>query len=294
MSRFSQRVLFFVHVPKTAGTTMRIVLLWLYWWNQLLWAKGNDYLQDKAAKMSNVDLSRVQLVAGHTRFGMHTVLPFDNFQYFTILREPVERVLSQCYYMAQKPTHRLYQVIQQENLSTRALLEEGYISIHNVQTYWISGADISYFRDGTYYPDIIAQAKQNIDQYFTFVGLNEHFDESLVMLKHLMGWKRYPIYAQKNVTGTRRKQDKETEETVATIRRFNQMDLELYDYAAKYFHQQLAAVKDADFDQEVAQLRRLNQRYGRWKPYRLKILSGLVSQKVQSAFSTYDKPEVLP
>ena len=294
MNYHSQPVLFYVHVPKTAGTTMRIVLLWLYWWNQILWAKGNPYLREKARNMRAGDLSRIRLVAGHTRFGMHETLPFDNFQYFTVLRDPVERVLSQCYYMSQKPTHRLYQVIQQENLSTRALLEEGYISIHNVQTYWVSGADRSYFLSGDYYPSIVQLAKQNIDRYFAFVGLNGWFDESLIMLRRRMGWKRYPIYAQKNVTGARRKQDQETEATLDAVRRFNQMDIELYDYVARQFHQQLEAVRDEEFDREVAHLRHLNQRYGRLKPYRLRVLSGLVSQKLQAAFSAYEKPEVLP
>lgn len=294
MSTFSQPVLYYVHVPKTAGTTMRIILLWMYWWNQILWARGKPYLEQKAQSLSNADLSRIRLVAGHTRFGMHEHLPFSHFQYFTILREPVDRVLSHYYFLCRQPQNELYETIHQYDLSLVTLLTEGYIPIHNVQTYWLSKADVSHFRDGAYHPDIVREVKENIDQYFSFVGLNEWFDESLIMLKRDMGWKRYPIYAQKNVTKSRRKQDKESAETIDTIKRYNQMDVEIYDHVAQLFHTRLQAIQNDNFDREVAYLQALNQRYGRLKPYRLKLLSGLISQSVQRLFSAYDKPEVLP
>jgi hypothetical protein len=293
MNRYNQPVSYYVHVPKTAGTTMRIIFLWLYWWNQILWAKGKDYLADKAQNMSAHDLARIRLVAGHSTFGMHEALPFTNFQYFTILREPVARVLSQYYYLRRQPKHRLYDVVNRYNLSLKTLLEENYLN-PNVQTFWMTGADKQNFRGGHYDPEIVEKAKQNIDQYFGFVGLNEYFNESLILLKRQMGWHRYPLYAQKNVTKSRKKQDEESPETLEAIKRYNQMDLELYDYVAAQFHERLAAVNDEDFQAEVDQLQKLNQRFGSYKPYRLKVLSGFISRGVQQFFGSHEKPEVLP
>ncbi len=291
---YNQPVLYYVHVPKTAGTTIRVALLWLYRWNQILWAKGPDYLANKAQNMSPSDLRKIRLVAGHTRFGMHKALPFTNVHYFTILRDPVERVLSQYYYLRRKPAHRLYEVTNTYNLDLKTLLEEGYLLKHNVQTFWISGADERYFRDGAYYPEIIRQAKAHIDQYFGFVGLNGWFDESMILLKRWMGWHRYPMYAKKNVTHSRKKQDQEAPETIDAIKRFNQMDIELYEHVATRFHEQLAAADDADFQRELKYLRKLNHRIGPYKPYRLKVMSGMISRRLAQWFSQYDKPEVLP
>lgn len=293
MQCYNQPVLYYVHVPKTAGTTMRIIFLWLYWWNQILWAKGKDYLAEKAQNMSANDLANIRLVAGHSTFGMHEALPFPNFQYFTILREPVSRVLSQYYYLRRQPKHRLYDVVNRYDLSLKTILEENYLN-PNVQTFWMTGADKQYFRGGHYYPEIVEMAKQNIDQYFGFVGLNEYFNESLILLKQQMGWHRYPIYAQKNVTKSRKRQDEESPETLDAIRRYNQMDLELYDYVATKFHERLATVNDEDFQAEVDHLQKLNQRFGSYKPYRLKVLSGFISRSVQQFFVSHEKPEVLP
>ena len=293
MTSNNQPVLFYVHIPKTAGTTMKLIILWLYRWNEIFWAKSNQYIQDKLKRLSHHELDQIKMVAGHTPFGMHEHFNFPNFKYFTILRDPYDRVISQYYYMSQKATHRLYKRIHEQKITLERLLTEGHLSTYNVQTFWLTGADKSNFKQGVYNPEIVRQAKDNIDKYFAFVGLNDQFDESLILMKRKFNWS-WPMYARKNVNKSRKKKDEESQQALDLIAYYNKMDIEVYDYCKQKFNNELAANWDTDFKADLDYLNKLNRNIGRYKPYRAKLITSLVKKQLKSFFTRKETLDVFP
>ena len=103
----SEPLLLFVHIPKTAGTTVRQVLS-MNEPGPRSRAIGNVFKGGggiSKSVVSNVrsgrvaDFARVRLVRGHVPFGLaeylERTLPEDReVQSFTFLREPVDRMLS--------------------------------------------------------------------------------------------------------------------------------------------------------------------------------------------------------
>ena len=76
-------------------------------------------------------------------------------------------------------------------------------------------------------------AKNNFDKHFQYFGINEYYDESILILAKQLGWEN-PNYARLN-EGTKKKKepfDKATEELMI---RYNKFDEELYQYALAKF-----------------------------------------------------------
>ena len=286
-------VLFYIHVPKTAGTTMKLIIIWLYKWDEIFWAKSTDYIKKKLKALDNEHLNNIKIVAGHTPFGMHRHFEFSDYRYFTILRDPVERAISQFFYMQQKPKHPYYPIATNPDYTYEELLENKLINnTFNVQTYWLIGENPDFFKKGVYDEEVVKQAKANIDKHFAFIGLNDRFDESLILMKRKFNW-TLPFYTPKNIN-KKKKKDKVSARTLELIQHYNQMDIELFNYCKAKFESELAENKDEAFEHDLAHLHKLNRRYGRYKPYRAKIVSSLIQKELKTLFSKKETPDILP
>ena len=76
----------------------------------------------------------------------------------------------------------------------------------------------------------LKEAKQKIDNRFAAVGITERFDESLLLMKRLFGW-RQVYYQKRNVTKKRPRKEKIDQSTLQTIKSHNHYDIRLYNYA---------------------------------------------------------------
>lgn len=90
------RCILFVHIPKTAGTTLRVLLEAQY--AQQAWLTVQHDIRaerGRLAKMPESKRASLRFVFGHMEWGWHELLPGGrDYAYTTILRDPVERVLS--------------------------------------------------------------------------------------------------------------------------------------------------------------------------------------------------------
>ena len=86
----------FLHIPKTGGITLYHVLNRQFDRSQVFTIRG---LIDRREfeELSEISRERLQLVRGHMEFGIHSWLT-EPVSYFTILREPVNRVISHYYF----------------------------------------------------------------------------------------------------------------------------------------------------------------------------------------------------
>ena len=259
----------FLHIGKTAGTTMRRVL------RRQFPASKTLLIRNRAIKERDPDahgLRREQtlaffggmpeseragarLILAHTVFGLHEYVPRPS-TYITMLRDPVRLTMSQYHYVVRNPNHPLHAQATAEGETHASYVTGGWaLEADNSQVRAISGDLDTPF--GGCSPEMLDRAKRNIEERFSFVGLTERFDESLVLLRRTFGWKP-PYYVAANVTPSGRK-EQVPESTRALIEEMNALDRQLYDWAGERFAEAIEA--SPGFDEELHRFRRRNRRY---------------------------------
>jgi len=228
----------FLHVPKTAGTTLNRLIEWEYPIFQM-YSIDPVLFEWSAAHLRNLPrerLAKTRMFKGHMLFGLHEVLPQPS-TYITVLRDPVERSLSAFYYMRTYKLHPLYWKLRRENWTLERYIER--TTRDNVQCKVIAGAN--YHAPCT--DEIFETAKQHLDRYFSVVGLSERLEESLALMKLRFGW-QLKSYSAFNVTRSRPKKGDLSQTTLDLIRDRNKYDVELYRLAVQRFETDLAQVAD--------------------------------------------------
>jgi hypothetical protein len=82
---------------------------------------------------------------------------------------------------------------------------------------------------------LLDDALANIDKYFAFVGLTEAFDESLVNMNAILGWKKRPVYVQRLKNKNRPSLKTISDKTIERIRAQNDLDCRLLDHVRVKF-----------------------------------------------------------
>lgn len=256
----------FVHIPKTAGTTMIQLLMQNY--PQAGTFNLGSIVQQRITEFKSLtpdQQNNYQLVVGHMSYGLHEyIAPSRSYRYFTMMRDPVERVLSLYYFIRRNPGHYLHEAIVGEDLTIPEFLnfQDLYLA-RNGQTRFLCGLDVMPYY-GPVDEQSLALAKSHIEKNILVTGLTEFFDESLLLFKHVFGWKRIN-YSKQNVTYNRAQQEDLPGEFLAAIRAHNNLDMELYHFAREKFEKQVAAYGPG-FESDLAKLRRTNQYVNLIKP----------------------------
>jgi hypothetical protein len=274
------RLLIFVHIPKTGGITMNQILArqcgrsagWgTHWGPQMptpacrplgiyvglrLKPGGTWYpeLPQVAAfrfgQMPAPRQARIRAIKGHMGFGLDRYLSRPA-AYVTLLREPVDRVLS----------HYYYTVDWQNRTEDTGLYEHLADLIEgNLQTRMLAAP----YDDGTgeLPPDrLLARAKGNL-RACAIVGLTERFDETLLLLRQAAGW-QWPLYVRANVNRDRPPREAVPEEVRRRIAADNALDVALYEYARSLFAEQ-ARRYGPSLARDLQRFRRLNAAWQRW------------------------------
>ena len=221
-------------IPKTGGTTLREVLKRAYGGDEL-------FLPDTPATRFDRDLEalpsarrrRLRCVGGHLFYGTHAKLP-SSARYATVLRDPVDRVVSHYYYIRRRPDAGLYQLANE--LSLDEFVRRPFRPLDNAQVRFVSG--VGYRPEaGACGPKELAAAKDHLDGFIA-VGLTERFDESLEMFSRVFGWAKM-VAAPRNVSEERPALDAIDPDTIAYIRQANELDADLYEHARRLFERQL-------------------------------------------------------
>lgn len=211
---------------------------------------------EELAALSQSELEQINVLTGHLYFGVHTYLPRP-VSYFTILRDPVERVISHYYYVLHEPQHYLFPLAQKVSLR-EYVIACGSAEPNNNQTRLLAGRDLLP-DDGSCMPEMLPVAQENLRKHFRLIGLTEDFDRSLILMKKAFGW-RNPYYNRQNVSRDRPLKTELSAETLETIRSYNELDLQLYQCAKESFQNLLAKQGDS-FEHEVSLFRKLNRVY---------------------------------
>jgi hypothetical protein len=250
--------LIFLHIPKAGGSTLHHVLDWNYDHPYTI----TVYKQiPPLIALPDAQKREIQCLKGIVFYGIHQYLPQD-CTYVTILRDPVERVISHYYYIFSRK-RRLGETIHEIDLLD-VLRQEPFHATYQLRVLLGGDSIESIFHDPL--PDNAVEiARQNLARHFSVVGVLEHYDAALLLMKHAFGWRR-AYYARQNVAQVRHARSEFPASLIDALNEMCAPEIELYQYARQQA-EALIAQQDADFHTELAQLKRANARFERF--YRL-------------------------
>jgi len=270
-----RKTVVFLHIPKTAGASFNSVLSWEYWWRPSYRVPLRDFGADKFKKLPESERANLSLVRGHMHFGLHEYLPQPS-TYVTFLRRPAERIIS--YWettrreAAAQPESKFWLVQAARTMTLEEAIRTGnHIELDNGQVRRISGIQAPV---GECTTEMLEKAKQNIERYFSFVGLTNYFDESLLLLRRILRWRKPPFYVKAKVSPP---QSEHSRADLKLIEAHNELDSALYDYAEARFADVLDEARPW-LDRQLPRFRRMNQCYG--VLYRLSLMARGIRPKL--------------
>ena len=249
--------LFFLHIPKTAGTTLNAILDANFASEAVLDLYTAE--QHRAAgDLTYNRLAEYDLVRGHIfikDFGEIFDGPVP-MRAFTFLRDPVQRVISEYFFLKRWPRSHLYKYLNENRvtLTDYVTTEAGVLRQRgrNNMTNSLSGAAAR--TPG----ERFRAAWHHLAERFACFGILERFDESLLMLAKEVGLSEI-FYERCNVrsVGVDRAV---TRKELDVITEYNQLDVRLYDMAVREFDRRVQAM-GPDFRAEVRLFTKVNDRF---------------------------------
>ena len=251
--------LIFFHLPKTGGTTMHAILRRQYRSDTIFRTNPEEHWESLRVFRDLPDdtKSKYRLITGHMRFGIHEDIKNPSF-YITFLRDPIQRIISYYYYILSYRNHYLHQEIKSKNMTLIDVLESGIArEFENSQTRRIAG----YVRTPYGCPpdDMFDLAIDHIEKHFPVVGLTERFDESLILMSNFCHWK-LPYYTKLNRGKIKPAKQAISDETLDTVKKFNELDIQLYEYASQRLQQQILDFGPA-FSRQIKMFQAINNAY---------------------------------
>ncbi|MFT4412435.1 sulfotransferase family 2 domain-containing protein [Fredinandcohnia humi] len=212
----------YMHIPKTGGTTLKNIIKKQYDRREVWFHMEKDMIP----KLEQKKIDLLKCVGGHCWYGIHQ--HFERpYHYFTMLRHPIDRVISEYYYILERPKHKAHAEVKRMNLEE--FIRRFPLKSSNQQTRRLSG--------NIQNPDV-ELAKKHIEADFAVVGLAEMFDESLLIMKDKFKWNDI-TYEKANVTKKRPSIEDISKGVIQSLEDLNQMDLELYNFAKTRLENQI-------------------------------------------------------
>ena len=228
--------LIFLHIPKNAGSSTHSILGKVYADHEtanLFGSKDSDEEISAFISKEKCEKKGIKLLKGHMPFGMHNYIE-QSSKYFTLIREPVGRLISQYNYILRHDHNPHYTQIVNEKLSIADIIERGIVrGFDNAQCRFLTNQfDIPF---NSLPEDTLEVAANNLNKHFLFSGLTDRFDLSMLILSKLLGWKKLPYYRRENTHKKKGNDYKVTTRDIDLIESQNAMDLALYQLTKKKF-----------------------------------------------------------
>ncbi len=211
--------LVFIHIPKTAGTSLKNLLESNYAEDERLAIYNRENLDEKLA--AALKDPKIRCIYGH--FPLRPVVVESDAVVVTLFREPVARTISHYNHYKRGLNEEHRRIMEGVNSPEDfAKLPQG----NNRQTAFISGhlKNADFFAD----PHALERAMQNL-QRIDFAGFTEHFNASIALFKKELGWKY--AWSEHSNSGS-----KKNEADLETWRSLNELDLPLVDAAWDIFY----------------------------------------------------------
>jgi hypothetical protein len=276
----NDRLLLFLHLAKTGGMTLADILARNLATEEFLhidlaetdasamgiWSAAG--IERALARLPTSDVARLRAVWGHYRHGIQNCLP-KPCVVMTLLREPVDRVISTYFYA------NLFGEKSLEALEDYLGRPHHHVGLDNGMTRVLSGRPaldpVAPEPDATteHFPRVteadFEAAAASLDGYL-LVGTAEQFDATLLVLASDLRWSLSDlVYERINVTPGRPSVDDISDGLREKILSCHRYDAALFERARAHLARRIAAYR-GDFGRDLALFRELNAFYQRGVP----------------------------
>ena len=230
--RQKEDLLIFLHIVKAGGTSLRWVLEDQFpCKNVLRCYESKGCTLDQVLAIPEKRKKQFQFFVSHYSFGTHELFP-QPATYITMLREPIARSISQYYsFIYEDPKGKW-------NNSVRSIA--GYI--HNMKKVKYDNLQVRYIANVPQEDELTIEhleiAKDNLQNYFSAVGITERFEESLALYSKVFGWKKL-TYVRRNITKSKPDDIQLESHLLKLLNKYNELDLALYKFCLSLFDSQL-------------------------------------------------------
>lgn len=236
--------LHFLHIPKTAGRSVRAYLE-----NRFDWGLSfpGTVLPDMYGKPAG-ELARWRLFCGHYGRYIHRLLPTRPVE-ITFLRDPVARSVSHYRDLKRREGTWLHKFVNEHSFDEFVMDPVTSTEVMNLQTRFLALDDIDedYFGYSRQREDdleglvakftgeaLFDRAAAHLES-MPFVGLQERFDESLALLAATFGWAPPGEAPRVNTAQAPFDSSSISDRAMERLREITALDQRLYDLAAARF-----------------------------------------------------------
>lgn len=237
MASDAKPALIFVHIPKAAGMTMRRIIGRQYIGQPVyMFNQKNTYQVEPFLALPAVERAKLRCVSGHVHFGLHRYLE-QPCTYITMVRDPYDHLISTYYFF-----RRDKELPANIEKAFESYLQRPHIP--SLQLDWIVGYDeqpANGVIDNTVNRQLpvaekLALAEKHLREHFAMVGLVDHFDESLLLMRRKLGWGS--VYYTHKHYNPARPRGEDTAALRALIEQYAQPDLQFYALVKKIYEEQ--------------------------------------------------------
>jgi len=251
---------YFLSIPKTAGSTLSAFLQTLFLESEF-WHRGGGRYWVDLLKLTPEELQHSRIINGHFAgyLFMHYPLPL---RYFTFLRDPLARAISHYEHVLLDKLHYFHTLTLElgnfgaylrdertqptvANFHLRSLgatFEPADIA-RTLTTEQATAHELEKRLDTMPLPqpieELLRTAQARLDQ-MCFVGVTERFDDSLGLLCEVFGWPRPATIESHNINPRSRSAKDLPSEDLRLLKRLNEADIELYQVAKSRFERDWA------------------------------------------------------
>ncbi len=220
-------VYFFVHIPKTAGTSFRNMLYNQFDQSQIfpnmddIESNNNRYPQfSEIQTRVGSKYQDLGLFCGHYTYNNGLKILGKNMRPIVFFRDPIKRSISLLYQLRRM-------IPDYKNKSLEYVFEKEPNQVSNVQTFYMTGGAPPIKQTETQLKNALSRLKQ-----LEVFGLAEHFDESVIRMEKQYNWK---LGKSKNLNKNPTSKKEISPSLIREIEKVNQYDLHLYQVALEEF-----------------------------------------------------------
>ncbi len=254
---------YFLHIPKTAGTSLRSVVEEQFPKDQVAPFSYMHELADVVKRDKN-ELINYSLFAGHLGHTLISLLP-QSPRVITMIREPVSRTISRFKnlmrnrvrksvgherfldpeatiddFLSFPPTRRLITNFQVRNLALDFDLTKMYYDDDGQEILPKQAKLLSYTKTAMSDDELLTKAKQRLAS-FDFVGVTDRFADSMKLLLGTFGWKTTMDVPHLNALPDPTLSEQTlSRDTMDKIKAYTELDAELYRFATELFEKRYA------------------------------------------------------